>query len=87
MVRPRCDRCGRTDHVIDGDGHSICRVCLFAWGHYSWMILRGRVVREAGGVQLRHASHDYPMLGCPLCRADQLRGTPSFDGWLRGRNA
>jgi hypothetical protein len=83
----RCRRCGRTDHLIDGDGPTICRICLFAWGHYSRFILRGLVVREAGGVQLRHAAHDYPMLGCPLCRGEQLRGAPSFDGWLGGRNA
>ena len=66
---------------------SVCRVCLFAWGHYATVILRGLVVREAGGVQLRHAGHDYPMPGCPLCRTDRLRGAPSFDGWLHGRNA
>jgi hypothetical protein len=83
----RCERCRRTEHVIEGDGATVCRVCLFAWGHYSRMILRGMAVREAGGIQLRHAAHAYPILGCPLCRADQLRGAPSFDGWLRGRNA
>ena len=49
--------------------------------------LRGLIVREVGAVQLRHAGHDDPMLGCPLCRTDRLRGTPSFDGWLHGRNA
>jgi ribosomal protein S14 len=87
MARPRCGRCGRSEHVIDGDGPSICRICLFAWGHYSGLVLRGLVVHEVGGVQLRHAAHDYPMVGCPLCRADQLRVTPSFNGWLRGRNA
>jgi ribosomal protein S14 len=87
LAARRCERCGRRDHVIEGDGPSICRVCLFAWGHYSRLILRGRAVREAGGIQLRHAAHDYPILGCPLCRADQLRGAPSFDGWLGGRNA
>jgi hypothetical protein len=87
MAEPRCERCGRTEHVIDGDGPTICRVCLFAWGHYSRVILRGRVVREAGGIQLRHASHDYPSLGCPLCRADGLRPAASFDGWMHGRNA
>jgi hypothetical protein len=84
---PSCERCGRSKHVIDRDGPAICRVCLFAWGHYTRLVVRGLVVREAGGVQLRHQSHDYPMLGCPLCRADQLRGASSFDGWLRGRNA
>ena len=83
----RCGRCGRTDHLINGDGPTICRICLFAWGHYSRFILRGHVVREAGGVQLRHAAHHYPMLGCPLCRGEQLRGAASFDGWLGGRNA
>ena len=82
----RCERCGRADHLIDGDGPTICRVCLFAWGHYSRVILRGHVVREAGGVQLRHAAHEYPTLGCPLCRGNQLRAAPSFDGWTRGRN-
>ena len=87
MARPCCERCGRTEHVIDGDGPTVCRVCLFAWGHLSDVILRGRVVREAGGVQLRHAAHDHPAVGCPLCRVDQPRGTPSFDGWMRGRNA
>jgi ribosomal protein S14 len=78
-----CERCGRSKQVIDGDGPVICRVCLVAWGDYTRLILSGRVVREAGGVQLRHAAHDYPMVGCPLCRADQLRGAASFDGWLR----
>ena len=66
---------------------AICRVCIFAWGHYSAVTLRGLIVREVGAVQLRHAGHDDPMLGCPLCRTDRLRGTPSFDGWLHGRNA
>ena len=86
MARPRCERCGRTAHVIDGDGPAICRVCLFAWGDFSAAILRGRVVHEMSGVQLRHAAHDDPMVGCPLCPTDRLRGAPSFDGWLRGRN-
>jgi hypothetical protein len=87
MARTRCARCGRNEHVVDGDGPSVCRVCIFAWGHYSAVILRGRIVREVGGVQLRHAGHDHPMLGCPLCLTDQLRGAPSVDGWLGGRNA
>ena len=86
MVRPRCERCGRTEHVIDGDGPSICRVCVFAWGDYSRVILRGLVVRETGGVQLRHAAHDDPVVGCPLCRAGELRGAASFEGGMRGRN-
>ena len=85
MARPRCERCGRTEHIIDGDGPTVCRVCLFAWGHYSAVILRGHVVREAGGAPLRHASHEHPISGCALCRAD-VRPPPSFDGWLRGRN-
>ena len=87
MEVQRCERCGRSEHVIADDGPAICRVCLFAWGHYSRVILHGHAIREAGGVQLRHATHAYPILGCPLCRADQLRGTPSFDGWMRGRSA
>ena len=86
MARARCERCGRTEHVIDGDGPAVCRVCVFAWGNYSAVILRGLVVREAGGVQLRHATHDYPTLGCPFCRPDPLRRAPSFDRWP-GRNA
>jgi ribosomal protein S14 len=87
MARARCERCGRSEHVVDGDGPSVCRVCIFAWGHYSTVILRGLIVHEVGGVQLRHAAHAYPTLGCPLCRTDQLRAAPSFDGWLHGRNA
>ena len=87
MARARCERCGGTEHLIDGDGPAVCRVCVFAWGHYTAVILRGLVVREAGGVQLRHAGHDYPAPSCPLCRTDRLRGAPSFDGWLHGRNA
>ena len=87
MARLRCERCGRTEHLIDGDGHAICRVCVLAWAHYATVILRGRIVREAGGVQLRHAAHHDPMPGCPLCRTGRLRGAPSFDGWLHGRNA
>jgi hypothetical protein len=51
------------------------------------VILRGLIVREVGGVQLRHAGHDHPMLGCPLCLTDRLRPSTSFDGWTRGRNA
>jgi ribosomal protein S14 len=85
MSRMRCRRCGRTEHVIEGDGPPVCRVCLFAWGHYSATILKGAVVREVGGIQLRHADHSVPFLGCPLCRADQVRSAPSFDGWMRGR--
>lgn len=86
-ARPRCERCGRTEHVIDGDGPVVCRVCVFAWGNFSAVILRGRVVREVGGVQLRHMAHDVSMPGCPLCPTSQLRGAPSFDGWLRGKSA
>lgn len=87
IARARCERCGRTEHLIDGDGPAMCRVCVLAWGHYSALILRGQVVREVGGVQLRHTAHDDPTLDCPLCRTDPLRRAPSFDGWLRGRNA
>jgi ribosomal protein S14 len=83
--RLRCRRCGRGEHLVTGDGPAVCRICLFAWGHYSVAIARGRVVREVGGIQLRHASHDVPTLGCPLCRAAQVAATPTFDSWLRGR--
>ncbi len=72
---------------MSDDGPAICRVCLFAWGHYSVMIQRGSVVREAGGLTLRHAGHVVPILGCQLCRAEQIAATPTFDGWLRGRGA
>jgi ribosomal protein S14 len=83
----RCGRCGRTGHLIAGDGPTVCRICLLAWGHYTATILRGAVVHEVGGVQLRHASHETPLPGCPLCRAEQVRSAPSFDGWMRGRGA
>lgn len=85
----RCARCGRADRVIEGDGPAVCRVCLFAWAHYSSVILggKGTLVREPGGIQLRHADHDVPMLACPRCRSGDVRSTPTFDGWMRGRNA
>ena len=73
--------------MVDGDGPPICMTCLYAWGHYSATILRGSVVREAGGIQLRHAGHAAPMFGCPMCRADRVRSALSFDGWMRGRGA
>ena len=87
MARPRCERCGRTEHVIDGDGPTICRVCLFAWGAFLGGDPRGRVVREVAAPRSVTRPMTHPMAGCPLCPADRLRGAPSFDGWLRGRNA
>jgi hypothetical protein len=82
-----CHRCGRAEHVIAGDGPPVCRVCVFAWGHYTAAILRGPAVRETGGAYLRHAGHGVPHLGCQLCQAAQVRATPTFDGWARGPNA
>lgn len=82
---PRCRRCGTSAHLVTDDGPVVCRVCLFAWGHYSATISRGAVVPEIGGLQLRHAGHQVPTLGCVLCRSAQLASTPTFDAWLRGR--
>jgi hypothetical protein len=80
-----CRRCGRREHVIDGDGSSVCRVCLFAWGSYAAALGGGKVIPEIGGIRLRHAAHAVPRPGCALCRADQLRTDLSFGGWTGGR--
>ncbi len=85
--RSRCARCGGSRHVIDDDGPAVCRVCLFAWGHYARALRSGETVPELGGLQLRHVAHETPLLGCPLCRAQQVRSAASFDGWARGRGA
>ena len=71
--------------MIDGDGRAVCRVCLFAWGHYAAAILGGSVVHEAGGIRLRHTSHVAPVVGCALCRVERVRAGPSFDTWMRGQ--
>jgi hypothetical protein len=82
---PSCRRCGSVEHVVSDDGPAICRVCLFAWGHYSVLIQRGSVVHEVGGVQLRHAGHAVPVHGCLLCRADEIASAPTLDSWMRRR--
>lgn len=82
--RARCQRCGRPEHLVEGDGRVVCRVCLFAWGHFARSLRTGVIVHEMGGIQLRHLGHDLPVAGCALCRAERLRSAPSFNGWARG---
>jgi hypothetical protein len=82
----RCARCGRASQLIESDGPVTCRVCVMAWGHLAADLGDGKVFREAGGLQLRHASHETFLLGCPLCRAERRwPATPSVEGRRRPR--
>jgi ribosomal protein S14 len=84
VERARCQRCGRGEHLVEGDGRVVCRICLFAWGHFARSLRAGVIVHEVGGIQLRHLGHAIPLATCALCRAERLRSAPSFDGWARG---
>lgn len=83
--RPSCCRCDREDFLIEGDGPTVCRVCVFAWGGLGAAVRTGSVVPEVGGLQLRHAAHETPLLACPLCRAGRRDRLASLDGSARDR--
>jgi hypothetical protein len=69
LGEPVCRRCGGRNHLIEDDGPPICWICLVAWARFGADIVAGIPIREPGGLELRHDSHEFPLLACPLCRA------------------
>jgi hypothetical protein len=59
-----CARCGRTEHLVDDDGASICRACILRYGD---IVRRPERLTQGEALLLAAAHGDVTALGFDAC--------------------